>query len=320
MRVALVFLALLVGCSSDSSSPPPNTPASFYVANKGSSTISAFTTADTGNATSALTISGTNTTLDQPEGIVVDPAGVVITTSANPARIVVFAAHALGDVAPVASIVGSNTRLSQPRGLALDQGGRLYVSNTAIDSILIFSNGATGNVGPVGVIGGSNSGLQAPEGIALDFRGRLYVASAFNNTVLVFGAGASGNVRPIDTIAGSNTGLDAPMGVTLDAGGRIYVANYGTGTGNNASVTVYDAGARGNATPIAAIKGANTLLDQPIGIALDAAGRIYVASSGTTSGQYRITVYAADANGNVAPVVTISGIHTGLSVPSQLAF
>jgi len=46
-------------------------------------------------------------TLDQPEGIVLDPAGVVITTSTNPSRIVVFAAHAVGDVAPVASIVGS---------------------------------------------------------------------------------------------------------------------------------------------------------------------------------------------------------------------
>ncbi len=319
MRVALVCLVLLVGCSSDSSGPPSNTPQSFYVANKGSSTISAFSTADTGNATPALTISGGNTTLDQPEGIVVDPAGVVITTSANPWRIVVFAAHAAGDIGPVASIVGSNTRLSQPRGLALDQGGRLYVSNTASDSILIFQGGATGNVGPVAVIGGSNSGLQAPEGIALDIRGRLYVASAFNSTITVFGAGASGNARPTDTIAGGNTGLDAPMGVALDPGGRIYVANYGTGTANP-SVTVYAAGARGNATPIATIKGANTLLDQPIGIALDAAGRIYVASSGTTSAQYRITVYAAGATGDVAPVVTISGSRTGLSVPSQLAF
>src|SRR5213593_1207539 len=141
MRAALVSLALLVACSSDSSGPPVNTPAPFYVANKGSSTLSVFTTADTANATPALTISGTNTTLDQPEGIVVDPAGVVIATSANPWRIVVFAAHAVGDVAPVASIVGSNTRLSQPRALALDQSGRLYVSNTASDSILIFQNG-----------------------------------------------------------------------------------------------------------------------------------------------------------------------------------
>jgi len=320
MRAALVSLALLVACSSDSSGPPVNTPAPFYVANKGSSSISVFTTADTGNATPAHTINGTNTTLDQPEGIVVDPAGVVITTSANPWRIVVFGANSVGDVAPVASIVGSNTRLSQPKGLALDQLGRLYVVSSASDSILIFANGATGNVGPIAAIGGSNSGLQAPEGIALDFRSRLYVTSAFNNTVLVFGAGASGNVRPTDTIAGGNTGLDAPMSVALDPGGRIYVANYGTGSLSNSSVTVYDAGATGNATPIATIKGASTLLNQPIGIALDPAGRIYVASSGNTNAQYRITVYAADANGDVAPVATLSGANTGLSAPSFLAF
>jgi hypothetical protein len=100
----------------------------------------------------------------------------------------------------------------------------------------------------------------------------------------------------------------------------MYVANYGTGSANNSSVTVYAAGAKGNATPIATIKGANTLLDQPLGIALDAAGRIYVANSATTSAQYRITVYAAGATGDVAPVVTISGSNTGLSVPSHLAF
>ncbi len=320
MRAALVCLALLVACSSDSSGPPSNTPASFYVANKGSSAISVFTTADTGNVRPAHTISGTNTTLDQPEGIVVDPAGVVIATSANPWRIVVFGANSVGDVTPVASIVGSNTRLSQPKGLALDQLGRLFVVSSASDSILIFANGATGNVPPLGAIGGSNSGLQAPEGIAIDLRGRLYVTSAFNNTILVFGGNATGNVRPTDTIAGGNTGLDAPMGVTLDPGGRIYVVNYGTGVANSASVTVYDAGSTGNATPVASIKGASTLLSQPIGIALDAAGRIYVANSGTTSAQYRITVYAADANGDVAPIVTLSGANTGLSVPSFLAF
>src|SRR5258708_12207324 len=121
MRTTLLFLAVLAAACSPTVGPPPPPPppAQFYVANFGSSTISAFTIADTGNATPALTISGPNTTLDSPEGVVVDPAGVLITTSANPWRIVVFAANAVGDVGPVPPIASANTPLSHPTGLHL---------------------------------------------------------------------------------------------------------------------------------------------------------------------------------------------------------
>jgi sugar lactone lactonase YvrE len=232
----------------------------------------------------------------------------------------VFAANTVGDAPPIATIVGSNTRLSQPNGLALDQAGRLFVVNIASDSILVFANGARGNVPPGAAIGGSNTLLNAPEGIALDIHGKVYVTNAFGNSVVVFGASATGNAAPIDTIAGPNTGLDSPTGIALDPGGRLYVANYGTGAANNSSVTVFASGAHGNATPIATIKGDSTGLDQPVGIGLDAAGRIYVASSANNSHQYRITVYAHTANGNVAPLATVAGNSTGLSVPSHLSF
>jgi len=318
MRAAVVCLALLVACSSDSSGPPVNTPASFYVANTGSNTISAFTTADTGNATPALTISGTNTTLDQPIGIVLDPAGVLITTSANPWRIVVFAANSVGDAAPVASIVGANTGISQPKGLALNPSGRLYVANGS-NGILIFANGVAGNVPPMGTIAGANTGLSGPAGLSFDLRGRLYVANSSAPSVTVYAATASGNVSPVDTIAGANTGLNVPLGVAVDPGGRIYVANSGTGP-STSSLTVYASGAHGNAAPVATIAGPNTRLDQPQGVALDPAGRIYVVNSAFTSHLYRITVYAADANGDVAPVATIAGNKTGLSAPSHLSF
>jgi len=66
--------------------------------------------------------------------------------------------------------------------------------------------------------------------------------------------------------------------------------------------------------------GDSTKLDQPRGVALDAAGRIFVVNSATISQQYRITVYAAGANGNVAPVATIAGNQTGLTAPSYLSF
>lgn len=319
MRAALMTLALVAGCSSSMSGPPSNSPTLFYVANTASSSITAYATTDTGNAAPSFTIIGTNTTLAQPQGIVVDPAGVLITTSANPGRIIVFAAHAVGDIAPTASISGSNTRLSHPAALALDQSGQLYVADSVSDSVLTFANGASGNVAPRAVIGGSNTLLSGPGGIAFDGKGRLYVANTASNTITIFAATASGNARPVDTIAGGNTGLDAPRGIALDPAGRIYVTNASSGAATS-SVTVYAATARGNATPIATIAGTNTGLDQPQGIALDPAGRIVVASSAFASHQYRITVYNGNANGNVPPLATIAGIKTGLSVPSHLSF
>ena len=81
------------------------------------------------------------------------------------------------------------------------------------------------------------------------------------------------------------------------------------------SITVYAAGASGNATPTATIAGGNTGLGVPYGIALDGAGNIYVANAGGNS----ITVYAAGASGNATPTATIAGGNTGLCVPIGIA-
>jgi len=169
------------------------------------------------------------------------------------------------------------------------------------------------------MLGGSNTLLSSPAGMAMDIRGRLYVANKLNNAITVFAAGATGNASPVDTIAGPNTGLNAPLGIVVDPGGRIYVANSGTSAATS-SITVYASGASGNATPIRTIAGAATGLDQPQGIALDGGQRIFAASSAFTSHLYRITVYPGNADGNVAPVLTLAGSNTGLSVPSQLSF
>jgi len=48
--------------------------------------------------------------------------------------------------------------------------------------------------------------------------------------------------------------------------------------------------------------------------------RIYVVNSATISSNIGLTVYAAGANGNAAPVATIAGNRTGLTAPSYLSF
>jgi len=149
--------------------------------------------------------------------------------------------------------------------------------------------------------------------------GLLYVAN-IGNRITVYSAGDTGNAAPTATIAGSNTGLTFPWGITRDTAGRLYVVNLGTSAASAETVTVYAANAFGNVAPIRTIGGSKTALHHVEGIAVDAAGQIYVANlrdAGTHGDS--ITVFAANASGNVAPVATIAGSHTGLNAPWSIA-
>lgn len=65
--------------------------------------------------------------------------------------------------------------------------------------------------------------------------------------------------------------------------------------------------------------GGNTGLDQPNAVAVDGKGRIYVSHSvGSLSGCC-ITVYDKNANGNVAPIRSISGSNTQIDFPGGIA-
>lgn len=147
----------------------------------------------------------------------------------------------------------------------------------------------------------------------------IYVTNRNGGSVTVYGARANGNAAPIPTISGSNTGLLGPTGIALDASGSIYVAN--SSFSGPASITVYAAGANGNTPPVRTISGSNTGLDVVDGIALDADRNIYVANHNFSGPgcSASVTVYAAGANGNVAPTQIISGPNAGLGSATGIA-
>ena len=113
------------------------------------------------------------------------------------------------------------------------------------------------------------------------------------------------DLPPEAVIEGPATGLNSPSDVALDGNGNIFVVNRGSLNPNiqDASITVYSAGAGGNAVPIRAIGpgGRNANLVDPIGIAVDARGRIFLLQGGS------LKTFAAGANGDPAPEQTISG-------------
>jgi Beta-propeller repeat len=80
---------------------------------------------------------------------------------------------------------------------------------------------------------------------------------------------------------------------------------------NDFNVTAYPAGSSGDVAPIAV----TTDMAAPSGIARDASGRIYVTNRPTNT----VTVYAANANGNVPPLAVIGGSNTRLANPTAIA-
>lgn len=286
----------------------------LYVVNGGANTITAYQTGVNGNVAPTVTI-GSLTRLSYPTGIARDSAGNFYVANYLSNSITVYAAGVSGNAAPTGIVLGSSTGLSYPVGIALDRLNHLYVANAGNNSITVYGAGAGGNATPTTTVTGSNTGLHRPVGIALGAGGTLYVANAGDSSITVYAAGANGNATPTLRIAGSNTGLIGVQGIARDTAGKIYVTNNG-GSGGN-FVTVYAAGASGNVAPTATIAGTSTGLNLPVGIAVDAAGKIYVANGGSGVGS-SITIYAAGASGNAAPLATIAGSNTGLRGPNGL--
>ena len=137
--------------------------------------------------------------------------------------------------------------------------------------------------------------LRAPRAVATDASGNIYIADTGNNVVrevaaktsvtsTVAGTGVAGYTG--DAGAATAARLNAPAGIAVDANGNVYLAD----TGNNVVrkitaagliSTIAGTGTAGNSGDGAAATLAQ--LDAPAQIAVDAAGNVYVACTGSHS-------------------------------------
>ncbi len=271
----------------------------------------------------------------------------IYATNSTQNSVSIYAPNPATGASPVNQIGGSNTQLNGPQYDAFDSASRLYVTNfnaavgAQAAAITIYQKFATGNVNALAVITGPFTQLVQPRGIALSASGTIVVAnvnpsSPNPNQVLLFGsilAGGAGNITP-GIIAGPATLLNSPTGVALDKNNNVFVANRGNGTvteytfpspspapsgsptaspsplpTGSASPTPPPANAL-NLAPSLVISGG---LVAPTGLAIDAAGNLYVADpdNGTPS----IRVFAA---GGTVPTRIITGSATTLSFPTDV--
>jgi hypothetical protein len=145
----------------------------------------------------------------------------------------------------------------------------------------------------------------------------LYAVNGGNSSITAYPTAASGNTAPVITIAGSNTLLHTPLGIGFDAQGDMFVTNTSACPPyNDVAITEYAPGANGNVNPIREISGPKTMLNTPFGVAVDLSGKIYVADPAVG-----VLVYAANANGNVAPLFVLDAGNPGAGpAPSDVTF
>lgn len=256
----------------------------------------------------------TNAALNLPDSVLADGAGnLFITDTHNHVIRKVDPSGIITTVAGNASLGGgysgdggaaTNAALNFPVSLALDGAGNLYFSEyynhiiRKVNAAGIISTVA-GNQRIGGTYSGDggaaiNAGLNLPVGILVDGTGNLFIAEDGNNdirrvdasgTITTFagnpslGAGYSG-----DGGAATNAALNYPEQLAEDAAGNLYIPEYGnnilrevttagliTTVAGNQSLGAGYAGDGGAAT--------NATLNNPVGVALDRAGNIYIGDT-----------------------------------------
>lgn len=249
-----------------------------------------------GSTSATITIKGTGSGCTAP-GVIVTIAG-----TGDPAY--------SGDTGPAGAAA-----LNDPSGVTLDGAGNLYIADTG-NNVIREISAATGDIitiagsNPANVCGTGNSvgdgcaALQAtlsgPVGVTLDASGNLYIADTNDHRIRkvtvstgdISTVAGNGTTDPV-TGAGGYSGdgnkatlaeLNYPYTVAFDPSGNMYIPD----SGNHCIREVAAAGGvittfAGNGTQGNSGNGGpanQAQLDSPLGVAVDAAGNVWIADTG----------------------------------------
>ncbi|MEE8062232.1 MAG: HYR domain-containing protein, partial [Gemmatimonadales bacterium] len=222
------------------------------------------------------------------------------------------------------NLPATQANLFSPTGVAVDASGNFYLAAQGLHRVFkVDINGTLTVVAGNGTRGFSGDGgpattaaLNSPFGVAVDAAGNLFIADVINNRIrkvdtsgiitTVAGNGTvgfSGDGGPATTAA-----LAFPSGVAVDAAGNLFIADQinqrirkvdtsGIITTVAGNGTLGFSGDGGPATTAA--------LANPLGVAVDAAGNLFIADS---SNQRIRQVAGAGAGGDTTPpTLTLPG-------------
>ena len=298
-----------------------------------------FTTfAGTGGRTGNDSGTGANARFTSPFGVATDVAGNVFVADnvsstirrITPAGEVSTMAGSPGQTGNVDG-TGAAARFSNPSGLVVDGNGNVFVADN--------SNHTIRRITPAGVVTtfaggpgqpGSADGTAAvarfrfPAGITIDGSGNLFVADSRNATIRrITPAGVVSTVAGTAEAFGVTDGtgpaarFTQPVSIAADLAGNVFVADISTATIRRVTVagvvtTFAGSGSSGNADGT----GTAASFTQPAGIAIDAAGNLYVSSA---SSHVIRRISSAAVVTTLAGVAGASGNTDGIGTAARFA-
>ncbi len=256
----------------------------------------------------------TSATLNDPRGIVTDPAGVVYFCDRDNNAVRKIALN--GTITTIAgtgvagyngdNIPGTQAQLNTPWRVTLDPAGNLYIADAGNDRIrklapngTITTIAGSGQPGYSGDNGPATSAtLRIPEQAELDPFGNLFIADSGNNAIRKvdahgiittvagtgFGAGV-GNSTGTGAYSGdggpaTKAELNLPVSIAVDPAGDIFISDQGNNVIRRVDPT-------GLITTVAGISSkfgyagdggpaASAVFASPAGVALDTAGNLFI--------------------------------------------
>lgn len=174
------------------------------------------------------------------------------------------------------------TGLSAPQGVAVDPAGDVYISDTGnnrVVEVLALGGGQT-------VL---TTNVSKPLGLALDTTGNLYIADNGNRRIVEISPFGSLGTAPLLSYTGSQS-LVSPVGIAIDKNGNLYVADSGNSTG---LIKILAGGGDLQVAPgstslnpqTSIVSFGTAFVTAPSGVAIDAAGNLYVADGTSNSVQ-----------------------------------
>ncbi len=222
----------------------------------------------------------TGATLASPFWVAPDPTGnlFIADTSNNVVRRVTPAGT-------ITTWVAASVGLRNLQGLAVNSSN-LFIADTGNN---VIREAPSSGVGIIGTVGG-NANLHNPGAVAVDSAGNLFIADTGDEVIrkitpdgavsTVAGGGTSWD----DGIPATSAELGHPQGVAVDASGNVFIADtqnlYIRKVGTDGIIKIVAGlgryGYSGDGGPASA-----AMLQHPETVAVDAAGNVWVADSGS---------------------------------------
>lgn len=260
-----------------------------------------------------------------------NPTGIAVTTgniayvadtgnhsirSITTAGVVTTLAGSTGNVG-LADGTGSAATFNAPNSVAVGLSGNILVADTANHLIRVVTTGGTvttlaGTGGTAGSADGQGTGasFNLPTGVAVDAAGNAYVADYGNHTIrkisptgLVTTLAGSAGVAGSTNGAGTAASFNHPRALAVSADGTVYVSDSGNQLVRQITAAGFVTTLAGTAGVGGGGDGTGTgaTFDGPAGLAVDAAGNVYLADTNNS------TIRKISATGVVTTIGGTSG-------------